>query len=34
MLAAAGFRDVSFHGDLDGSPPSIDAYPIVGVATR
>ncbi len=34
MLAEAGFRDVAFHGDLDGSAPSLDAYTIVALGTR
>jgi SAM-dependent methyltransferase len=34
MLRAAGFREVAFHGGLDGSPPSLDRYEIVAVATR
>ncbi len=34
MLAEAGFRDLRFLGDLDGSPPSLDSYTIVAVGTR
>jgi len=34
MLAAAGFRDVRLHRDLDGGAPSIDRWTIVAVGTR
>jgi SAM-dependent methyltransferase len=34
MLRAAGFREVAFHGDLGGGPPSLDRYEVVAVATR
>lgn len=34
LLGAAGFRDVAFHGDLDGAPPSPDRWTIVATATR
>ncbi|BDG05489.1 class I SAM-dependent methyltransferase [Anaeromyxobacter oryzae] len=31
MLRRAGFRGVTFHGDLDGGPPSLDTYTIVAI---
>ncbi len=34
MLRRAGFREVAFHGDLDGAPPSFDAWTVVAVARR
>lgn len=34
MLRRAGFREVAFHGDLDGGPPSLDAYTVVAIAER
>ncbi len=34
MLRRAGFREVAFHGDLDGGPPSLDAFTVVAVAER
>jgi SAM-dependent methyltransferase len=34
MLRRAGFRRTTFHGDLDGGPPSLDAYTVVAVAER
>ncbi len=34
MLSEVGFRDLAFYGDLDRSPPPLDAYTIVAVGTR
>ncbi len=34
MLGEVGFREVAFYGDLDRSPPSLDAYTVVAVGTR